>query len=866
MSSREAAVGQTLRPKTEWGHRFWGWRWVWLWVCALCCCPPALADVPLTLAPPPPTVAATMRWLEDPGRTLTLWDVRAASGWKSVDGPTIAFGVSHSVYWLHLRLRNPSTESRHRVLDLGNPQQDLVDWFVVAADGSLQAQGQTGDHRPFASRALPVRALAVPMILPPGATRDIYLRLDSPDGWFDVLTPSLNDPDDWLLRQQRADFIQATYLGGMLLLAVFALVAFVLTQLPAAGWYLLYLVSLGVFFAGVQGFDSMYLWPDRPDWHAQSVLYAAQFCYLSGGLFIVEQLQLREVISNATRGLVRLLVVACLANVPLVAAGYSVWAVIGSLAGVSLTLLCWGLALREWRRGRRDAAYITLGGLAVLAGVALHYTALIGDGLPGGLLWPLQLGAAVQMALMAVAVASAGLHWRRDRQRAQAEAEAAHSRLVREVNHAQRHDALTGLPNALALRDWLAARLRHDNPLVLVHLGLERFVEVPVSETADRLLQRIAQVCSEAIGSRGFAARWEGEQFVLALEVGDRASAEGWARGLCTRLSALGAETPDVAEWLPRLGAAVYPDDGWEPDALLRQAAHAMRERHAASEPLVWHLADQVAPRERRRELLRDLRQAIANRQLRLFYQPKQDLRDGHIGAAEALLRWQHPVHGWVSPAEFIPLAEAAGLMRTLTAWVVQEGLAQLARWNAAGEVWRVSVNVSAQDLEDDSLVRLLLGGLERHGVLPSQLVVEVTESAVMKDPLRARRIMMELRAHGVAWSMDDFGTGHSSLATLRSLPFHELKIDKSFFDGLDTDASEAALVVRAIIDLGHGLGMRVVAEGVETEDLCQRLRQWGCDEIQGYLLSRPLPAEDLPAWAHARRPLRAGPERSTRP
>lgn len=858
------AVGLRLDRACRRAARRCGWGWLLLLLCL-----PAWAEVPVVEGPSSRGVAPSMQWLEDPGRGLTLSQVRSSAGWQGLDGAAVAFGVSPSAFWLRLRVHNPAATPRRWVLDLGNPQQDYVDWHVVAGDGRVQAEGETGDRRPFGTRPLPVRALAIPLYLPAGATHDVYLRLDSQGGWFDVLVPSLNDPDAWLLKQQRADFAQALYLGGMLLLVGLALTAFVLTRLPAAGWYLLYLLSLAVFFAGVQGFDAMYLWPDQPAWHNQSVLYAAQLCYLSGSLFIIEHQRLRQVVPARIWWVVRVLVAACLANLLLVAAGFGVWAIWGSLAGVLLTLICWGFALHQWRGGRRDAGYVVLGALAVLAGIACHYFALLGDGLPGGSLWPLQLGAAVQVGLMAVAVASAALHWRQDRARVQAEAEATHRRLTRELNHARRHDALTGLPNALALRDWLAARLQDETPLVLMHLGLERFADMPevtAPEAGDRILQRIARVCAEAVGARGFAARWEGEQFVLVLDGSDRTTAEACARGLCTRLSALGADEGGGADWLPRLGAVAYPDDAWEPDALLRQAALAMRERRAPPGPLAWYLADRVAPRERRRELLRDLRQAIARRQLRLFYQPKQDLRDGGVGAVEALLRWQHPVHGWVSPAEFIPLAEMAGLMPLLTTWVVKEGLSQLASWNAMGEVWRVSVNVSAQDLESDSLARLLHQGLERYGVVPEQLVIEVTESAVMKDALQARRVMMELCGRGIAWSMDDFGTGHSSLATLRSLPFRELKIDKSFFDGLDAGAGDAVLVVRAIIELGHGLGMRVVAEGVETETLRDNLREWGCDEIQGYLLSRPLAADELLQWAREQRLVRAGPGKSTRP
>jgi EAL domain-containing protein (putative c-di-GMP-specific phosphodiesterase class I) len=297
-----------------------------------------------------------------------------------------------------------------------------------------------------------------------------------------------------------------------------------------------------------------------------------------------------------------------------------------------------------------------------------------------------------------------------------------------------------------------------------------------------------------------------------------------------------------------RLGIAVYPDDGESAQSLLERAAIAMKDAAQMPGRLQVYEPGRDLAHRRQITLIRDLRHAPGQGQLLLHYQPKLDIRLGHVRQAEALLRWQHPQFGMVSPAEFIPLAERSGSIQLLTQWVIEEGIRQLCEWNRRGLYLQLSLNISADDLLGDELAHRVSALLRRYGLPAEQLVFEITESAVMREPEKALKVLHLLRECGISLSVDDFGTGYSSLAHLKRLPVQELKIDQSFVRNLD-ETSEDAVIVRSTIEMSHNLGLKVVAEGVEYAHSLRLLERWQCDTAQGYLISRPLSADAFEAW-----------------
>ena len=296
------------------------------------------------------------------------------------------------------------------------------------------------------------------------------------------------------------------------------------------------------------------------------------------------------------------------------------------------------------------------------------------------------------------------------------------------------------------------------------------------------------------------------------------------------------------------MGIAAYPINGQSVEELISRAALARRDAAALPGYLQVYQQDRDLAHQRQIQLIRDVRSAASEGELFLLYQPKLDIRSGHVHQAEALLRWRHPELGVVSPAEFIPLAERTGSMPLLTHWVIEEGVRQLAEWNRKGLHLQLSLNISAADLQGEDLLLSVDALLSRYQVSAGQLIFEITESAVMRDPEHSLSVLEKLREGGIGLSVDDFGTGYSSLAHLKRLPVQELKIDQSFIRNLD-ETSEDAVIVRSTLEMSHNLGLKVVAEGVEYPHTLDLLARWQCDTAQGYLISRPLEASALEAW-----------------
>jgi len=438
------------------------------------------------------------------------------------------------------------------------------------------------------------------------------------------------------------------------------------------------------------------------------------------------------------------------------------------------------------------------------------------------------------------------------------------------IVHQAGHDALTGLPNREHALTLLHARLQ-DLRLTegaLAMIDLRRFHEVNDllgHRHGDLALAEIARRLQGTVRGDDLVARLGGDEFLVALWGADATAAAARAEALVAALTA-----PMDIDGAPlrldgTLGLVPFQrdDDGRLPDArtLLRriEIANDLAKREGAAIALYREGMDEQHLRQL--AIVGELRGAIDGDQFSLHYQPKVDVATRDVRHAEALLRWTHPTLGRIGPDEFIPLAERAGLVGVLTRWVVDRAFTDMAAWRAGGIDVGVAINLSAIDLADPELPGVVLERLRHHGVPPTQVIVEVTESAVLADLDRAIASLNVLRADGLRVSVDDFGTGQSSLGQLKHLPADELKIDKSFVLQL-ASGSEDERIVQSIVQLGHALGLKVVAEGLETEAGLEVLARLQCDVAQGYHFSRPLPVEALTAWIlahHQRRHATAG-------
>ena len=420
-----------------------------------------------------------------------------------------------------------------------------------------------------------------------------------------------------------------------------------------------------------------------------------------------------------------------------------------------------------------------------------------------------------------------------------------------QLAHNALHDGLTGLPNRALVMERLGSAVSAQRPVALLYLGIDNFRAINDSigpEGVEQLLQVIGEQLQLPMRPGDTVARLSGNEFLLLIHNAETDSAVAVAdrvQRLLLKPQRIGDH--DLA-LDASIGIAVYPANGDSPSELLQRAAIARQDAAQLPGRLQVYEDGRDLAHQRQISLIRDLRHAARNGELMLHYQPKLDIRNGRVRQAEALLRWQHPQFGNVSPAEFIVLAERTGSIQILTRWVIEEAMRQVAEWARRGLHVQVSVNISADDLLSEDLAERVSDLLKLYRVPAEQLVFEITESAVMREPEHALKVLNRLRECGISLSVDDFGTGYSSLAHLKRLPVQELKIDQSFVRNLD-ETSEDAVIVRSTIEMSHNLGLKVVAEGVEYAHSLRLLERWHCDTAQGYLISRPLTAAAFEAW-----------------
>ena len=416
--------------------------------------------------------------------------------------------------------------------------------------------------------------------------------------------------------------------------------------------------------------------------------------------------------------------------------------------------------------------------------------------------------------------------------------------------HLALHDSLTGLANrALFHREVGAVLERRPSCAAVMLMDLDRFKEVNDTlghHIGDSLLVEISARLKDILADHGSVARLGGDEFAVLLpNVTDVADAETIARLLLSALQRTFIVGGLELEIGASVGVAMYPAHADDSSSLLQRADVAMYIAKSAHAGYSVYAAERDQSNARRLSLAAELRAAIESGQLSVAYQPKANLHTGRIEGVEALVRWNHPRYGNLPPDEFIPVAEHTGLIRPLTDFMLDRALTQCRAWSDQGFEISVAINLSARSLVDTDLADTVAAALETAGLPPAQLVLEITESTIMADPVRTLTTLNRLASMGVSLSIDDFGTGYSSLSYLKRLPVHEVKIDKSFVMNMTAEEDDAS-IVRSVVDLARNLRLRVVAEGVEDGTSLQALTELGCDVVQGYYVSRPLSADRL--------------------
>ena len=432
------------------------------------------------------------------------------------------------------------------------------------------------------------------------------------------------------------------------------------------------------------------------------------------------------------------------------------------------------------------------------------------------------------------------------------------------IDYLAHHDPLTGLINRYNLENRLDQALlsahRDDHRVAVMFIDMDRFKTINDTlghHIGDQLLIEVAKRLRASVRDSDIVARLGGDEFIVALtSMSDTMDAAHLADKILRALGQPYAFDGKEMHSSPSIGVAVYPSDGEDGPTLMKNADTAMyHAKERGRNNVQYFTAALNATASERLGLENDLHQALRTDQLHLHYQPQVHARDGKVLGVEALARWRHPVLGDIPPLKFIPIAEESGLIEALGSWVLEEACRQLSAWHAQGiKGIRMAVNLSAHQLRSPDLVQFVDAQLKRHGLKGSDLELEITESVAMGNPERAIVQLQALRAIGIQLAIDDFGTGYSSLAYLKRLPIQVLKLDRTFVRDIETDPSDAEISA-ATLALAHNLGLKVTAEGVETEAQRDYLIQHQCDFMQGYLFSKPLPAEDALKFIREFRP-----------
>lgn len=811
--------------------------------------------------------------IEDSNGSLSVEQI--ASGdldyqWIRSEVETPNFGYTDSTFWYRLRFSNKSDDNLNRFLVVSYPLLDYVDLYFVDTNKQIIKSIKTGDARPVSSRDMEHREFVFELNFPKNAERTVYLRVETQGA--QQLPVEIWQEREFFIEDQSILTIKAIYFGMMGVMVLFNLFIYFSLQERSYLYYIGFIFSFVFTQAAMTGFAQLYIWPDLPYLNEISILLFVPATMLFAALFAMDFLDLKHRLPVFNRFLGLMVLFNCASCILSMFLPYSVSTKV-SVALVfpeSLALMAIGPIL--WARGVKEARFYSLAWFTLVLGTSLVSLNKFGL-IPRNTLTEqgLLIGSAMEALLLSLALADRFNREREQRyiaQKEKFEEAKERQRIEEQMMYQSLHSPVTQLPNRVLLScklDEIIERYDEDEfsfALVLVHL--KRFHEINKTlghQNADELLTIISERLKEQAkdltqiisldndGDRtDYVANVEGVTFAVVLRALDRDATQMSIEILCKQI----IEPVDYKGMSLDVGAstgvAFYPDHGVTSSSLLRHAHIAIDMADKRENQIAIYSKEMNPYSARRLTLMGELRKAIEESSLELYYQPQVNLADHSVHGIEALLRWNHPSHGFIPPDEFIPLAEQTGIIKSLTQWVVNKALSFAAELHAQGNNIYVSVNISAMNLQEKRFELSIKDLLERYQLPRETLILEVTETSVMQDTNRCLMTLNRLHELGVRLSLDDFGTGHSSLSYIKKLPVQEIKIDRSFVMEMDKNPDDE-VIVKTTINMCHSLNYRVVAEGVENFEICANLKKMGCDYIQGYYISRPVNGDTFKQW-----------------
>lgn len=806
-----------------------------------------------------------------PSEELDLWEALASDRWQSLEGESPNFGYIRDTVWLRIPVSAmPTLPGSRELLEIRYPQLDHITFYLLE-NGVIRQRILTGDHYPFDQRPIKHRNFLFAFDIEPARDYQILLKVQTQGAM--QIPVRLWNPAAFFEAASVEDQMHAIYYGILIMVVFFNLFVFLALR---ERMYLLYVLStLGylLLIGSLNGSTYQLLWPGLPWLHNQAMMLTVPVALIFTLLFSRAFLDLKSTSPKMDKLVWYTVVINLAVAVITFITDYSTASRLTVALAIPSCLLLTVIGPLQWIRGNPQASYYTIAWGLLTVGSAV--TAANKYGLiPTNFVtvYGMEIGSALEAILLTIALAARLYQEREDKVRAR-EAEIAamaarRSAELRLIDQAL-HNPLTGLPNRACLEMMINELITREAgkrfSISVIHLtNLPSITKTLGHRNTDRLIELAARRFNSTVGDLpGICPveTTEKQSFHLA-------SLESSTFGFVVETDTLAEVPRAVAHALkefrepldylgmqlpldPRTGTAICPDHATDANTLIRRAFIAQGSEDARDRGLAFYQPSRDSYSAERLTLVSELKHALQNDRLALYLQPKMSLKGGEIVGLEALIRW--PDHKNPIPAdEIIALAEQTGLIKPLTRWVLEQSLAMRSRLLEKGYWLGVSVNISPNNLREKDfplfVQRLMSSYHSHHGAI----TLEVTETSMMQDPVNSLAALKSLHATGIPLSIDDFGSGYSSLSYIKQLPASEIKIDRSLVTDLATEAGDR-VIVKTTIDMCHSLGYSVVAEGVEKQETLELLEQMGCDMIQGYFLSPPLPFDDMTAWLDER-------------
>ncbi|WP_250657214.1 EAL domain-containing protein [Alkalimarinus coralli] len=828
-----------------------------------------LADTPTITITDSSPIQSQFQYVEDASGQADVSDVMALpdSQWQLIPDGSANFGITKSPYWLRLSINNQTPMNLNLIAALDYSQLDDVVFYVFMGKKQIHTFA-TGDTRPFYPREVDHPNMQLRFNLEAEQTKTLYIRIQTNGSM--ILPFQIWRENNYFAATAKEQKLHFFYYGCLTVIILINLAVFLTLREKLYLYYALAIAGYLLFFTSILGYSFQHLYPQSPTIHGRALLVSMPILAFFSVLFCREFLKTKSHSPKLDLTLRALLYFEIFNFFSALLFGYNTAIMISAISAFFFFSILFAAGPITWMTGSRAGAFFTIAWSPLTIGVLATAGRSVGF-FPENFVtqYAMQIGSGLEAFILTLALADRLYREREEKIQAQSDSlrkEKARHEAHNKLTDAMLHDPITQLPNRNQF-EWVVNQQLERDPNGHYIVGVARVTRIDeVNRTlgltrSERLLDRIAKKMTElatqlpgihsvydSVGREEWVYQLSGDCFGILINANDIGDQFSHLDKLLKRLSEPVLMDSLAIELHPKFGAASYPVHG-DNAALLIRNAHVGMEiaPHGRQEAGVYS-PDYDIYSESRLTLMSDLREALLQNQTQLYYQPKACLIDGDIIGLEALIRWHHPERGWVYPNDFIPLAEETGVITQLTRWAFERAISDLASLLGDYPKLNVSINISARDLDSGGLNELIKSSLNRHNVKAERLIVELTETAVMENPKNGLVVLKELTDSGLRVSIDDFGSGYSSLSYLKELPATEIKLDRSLVMDICTSDS-ARIIVETTINMAHSLGYKLVAEGVEDEDTARLLKHMGCDYLQGYWLCRPIPLTELTQW-----------------